>query len=49
MLAAKGLPSHNYLDDIVAGRKSTAALQIGTPAAAKQPEPGAKQGNTDAK
>jgi hypothetical protein len=21
MLAAKGLPSHNYLDDILAGRK----------------------------
>jgi len=25
MLAAKGLPSHNYLDDILAGRKSPAA------------------------
>jgi hypothetical protein len=27
MLAAKGLPSHNYLDDILAGRKSPAAPQ----------------------
>jgi hypothetical protein len=25
MLAAKGLPSHNYLDDILAGRKPAAA------------------------
>lgn len=46
-LAAKGLPSHNYLDDILAGRKS--------PPAAKEPEPGAKQdseskqGNSNAK
>ena len=37
MLAAKGLPSHNYLDDILAGKKP--------PAAAKQPE----QGNSNAK
>ena len=40
LLAAKGLPSHNYLDDILAGRKA--------PAAAKQPEP-AKQGSSNAK
>jgi hypothetical protein len=39
MLAAKGVPSHNYLDDILAGRK---------PAVAKQPE-AAKQGKSDAK
>jgi hypothetical protein len=39
MLAAKGVPSHNYLDDILAGRK---------PALAKQPE-ATKQGNSDAK
>jgi hypothetical protein len=39
MLAAKGLPSHNYLDDILAGRKP--------PAAAVQPA--AKQGSNDAK
>jgi hypothetical protein len=41
MLAAKGLPSHNYLDDIQAGKKP--------PALAKQPEAGAKQGTSDAK
>jgi hypothetical protein len=40
MLAAKGLPSHNYLDDIMAGRKS--------PAPAKEPE-SAKQGSSNAK
>jgi hypothetical protein len=40
LLAAKGLPSHNYLDDILAGKKS--------PAAAKQ-EAGAKQGSSNAK
>ncbi len=39
MLATKGLPSHNYLDDILAGRKP--------PVAAAQPA--AKQGSTDAK
>ena len=39
LLAAKGLPSHNYLDDILAGRKP--------PAAAAQPP--AKQGSNDAK
>ena len=38
LLAAKGLPSHNYLDDILAGRKSPAAA----PAPAK--EPATKQG-----
>jgi hypothetical protein len=38
-LAAKGLPSHNYLDDILAGRKPPAA-------AVEQP---AKQGSTNAK
>jgi hypothetical protein len=37
MLAAKGLPSHNYLDDIVAVKKSPAA------------QPGEKQGSSDAK
>jgi hypothetical protein len=41
LLAAKGLPSHNYLDDILAGRKP--------PAPAKQPEAEAKQGSSDAK
>jgi hypothetical protein len=40
LLAAKGLPSHNYLDDILAGRKA--------PPPAKQPVP-AKQGSSDAK
>ncbi len=35
LLAAKGLPSHNYLDDILAGRKPPAAKTV-TPAAAKQ-------------
>jgi hypothetical protein len=40
LLAAKGLSSHNYLDDVLAGRKP--------PAPAKQPEP-AKQGNSNAK
>jgi hypothetical protein len=42
MLAAKGLPSHNYLEDIEAGRKP----QVAAPAPAKEP---AKQGNTNAK
>ena len=37
MLAAKGLPSHNYLDDILAGKKSPAAKQSGA------------QGNSNAK
>ncbi len=41
MLAAKGLPSHNYLDDILAGRKP--------PAPAKQLEEGARQGSSNAK
>jgi hypothetical protein len=40
LLAAKGLPSHNYLDDILAGRKA--------PPAAK-PAQTEKQGNSDAK
>ncbi len=35
MLAAKGVASHNYLDDILAGRKPPAA----------KPEPGSKQGS----
>jgi len=39
MLAAKGVPSHNYLDDILAGKKP--------PAAAVQPA--AKQGSSNAK
>jgi hypothetical protein len=34
LLAAKGLPSHNYLDDILAGRKPGAAAK---PPAARQP------------
>jgi hypothetical protein len=44
MLAAKGLPSHNYLDDILAGRKPARA-------AAAQPagQPAAKQGSADDK
>ena len=41
MLAAKGLPSHNYLDDILAGKK--------TPAAGRPPIAAAKQGSSDAK
>jgi hypothetical protein len=46
MLAAKGLSSHNYLDDILAGKKP--------PPAAKQPDAAptskaAAQGNSDAK
>jgi hypothetical protein len=40
MLAAKGLPSHNYLDDILAGKKP--------PAAGKQPD-AATQGSSNAK
>jgi hypothetical protein len=40
MLAAKGLPSHNYLDDILAGRK---------PARAAAGQPAAKQGSADDK
>jgi hypothetical protein len=40
LLAAKGLPSHNYLDDILTGRKP--------PAAPKEPESG-KQGSSNAK
>jgi hypothetical protein len=41
LLAAKGVPSHNYLDDILAGKKP--------PAPGKQPEAAAKQGTSDAK
>jgi len=37
MLAAKGLPSHNYLDDILAGRK---------PATAKAPAGAAPKANS---
>jgi hypothetical protein len=40
LLAAKGLPSHNYLDDILAGRKAPAAATA---------EPAAKQGKSNAK
>jgi hypothetical protein len=40
LLSAKGLPSHNYLDDILAGRKP--------PAAPKEPE-APKQGSSNAK
>jgi hypothetical protein len=39
LLAAKGLPSHNYLDDIVAGRKPPAAA---APKANGQGQPGTK-------
>jgi hypothetical protein len=39
MLAAKGVPTHNYLDDILAGRKPPAAA----------PAPAAKQGSSNAK
>ena len=48
MLAAKGLPSHNYLDDITAGRKPPAA-KTGTPVPAKQGKSPEQQGNSDAK
>ena len=41
LLAAKGLPSHNYLDDILAGRKP--------PAARTEPPAPPKQGNSNAK
>jgi len=41
MLAAKGLPSHNYLDDILAGKKPAAT----SPPPAGQP----KQGSSNAK
>ena len=47
MLAAKGLPSHNYLDDILAGRKSTAGTKKA--AAAAQDTGATKQGSSDAK
>lgn len=40
MLAAKGLPSHNYLDDIQAGRKAPAA-----PIANSQRQQGTKAGD----
>jgi hypothetical protein len=43
LLATKGLPSHNYLDDILAGRKSPA------PAPEKAESVPAKQGNSNAK
>jgi hypothetical protein len=36
MLATKGLPSHNYLDDILAGRKPRAAAAQPTGQPAKQ-------------
>jgi hypothetical protein len=39
LLAAKGLPSHNYLDDILAGRK---APPLAKPEAAKQGSSNAK-------
>jgi len=41
MLAAKGLPSHNYLDDILAGKKA--------PAPVKTSDAGEKQGSSNAK
>ena len=40
LLAAKGVPTHNYLDDILAGRK---------PPAAAVEQPAAKQGTSNAK
>jgi len=43
LLATKGLPSHNYLDDILAGRKPPAA------AAGKQASSSQQQGNSNAK
>jgi hypothetical protein len=46
MLAAKGLPSHNYLDDILAGKKPAAA---GSPPAGSPPAGQAKQGSSNAK
>lgn len=52
MLAAKGLPSHNYLDDILAGRKPAAAPKAGAapkpPAVPNEAEP-PKQGSSNAK
>jgi len=42
MLAAKGLPSHNYLDDILAGRKPSTT-------AAPRANSQAQQGASDAK
>jgi hypothetical protein len=41
LLATKGLPSHNYLDDILAGKKA--------PTPGKRPEEPPKQGTSDAK
>jgi hypothetical protein len=46
LLAAKGLPSHNYLDDILAGRKSPAAAAEPAPKANNSP---GQQGKGDAK
>lgn len=41
LLAAKGLPSHNYLDDILAGRKPTGLAKSGTGAAQQGTSPAA--------
>ena len=46
MLAAKGLPSHNYLDDILAGKKAPAAAKQTNGAPASK---SAAQGNSNAK
>lgn len=48
LLAAKGLPSHNYLDDILAGRKPPASA-VAKPAPANQPTSEVKQGTSNAK
>ncbi len=50
MLAAKGLPSHNYLNDILAGRKAPAGkAAAGAAAAAPQSSSPQQQGNSNAK
>ncbi len=48
LLAAKGLPSHNYLDDILAGKKPLASAKPAG-AAAQEPDAGEKQGSSNAK
>jgi hypothetical protein len=45
LLAAKGLPSHNYLDDILAGKKPPAPQ----PESGAKQESSAKQGSSNAK
>lgn len=48
LLAAKGLSSHNYLDDILAGRKPPASA-VAQPASVNQTDSGIKQGKDNAK